>query len=237
MLLLFLILLAFQQALAFPRSSSHRKTASLIRLSARNIYRQQQALAQTEGAIPVFPIPVTLRTHGELPILSFDTSEKLGEAKNVLKTILKSREKTIGTHAIATLDTINDIANISINQGNYSEAFMLYERVAKRKLLTMGEKDPETLLAFSNLAVVWSLLRKVDTNAPNRIFFQKYKDYVSHQSFGIVFGIKPKYHITEEKEGFYFHFKDLYEKLSNYLENCFGVDLTPSKRKWVMLIY
>ena len=48
-----------------------------------------------------------------------------------------------------------------MHQGKYSEAFDLYERVANGRLANLGEKNPGTLDSFNNLAVVWSVLRKL----------------------------------------------------------------------------
>ena len=130
----------------------------------------------------MFPSPETFRTLGELPVLS--TDYKTVEAEELFKKVLASREKTFGYDALPTLDTVNELANISKHQGNYSVAFDLYERVANGRLTKLGKGDPETLEAFNNLAVTWSVLHVLGIRSsenPLHTRFNKQYEYAGKE--------------------------------------------------------
>ena len=123
-----------------------------------NSYLLKEAVALT-GTLPSSPQAVTFRTAGKLPVLPIDG--KLVAAQEMFKKVLEVKEKNLGVDNLDTLDTVNDLANVSVHRGNYTEAFDLYRRVADGRLKKLGEKSPGTLEAFNDLAVVWSVLRKL----------------------------------------------------------------------------
>ena len=144
------LFLVFYHGFALPQTLALHDDLP-ISCDGRNHYFQQTAAL---GRLPDLPLAETFRTLGELPILSLDG--KLDEVKEMFQKVLEIREKTLGKEHVDTLATVDDLANVSMNQGNFTDAFMKYEWVAKAKANTLGIEHPATLTAFHNLAFAWS---------------------------------------------------------------------------------
>ena len=150
MLLFVLQLLVLQQGIALSQTLALRDDLP-ISSDGRIPYLLQTAAV---GRLPDLPRSETLRTLGELPIVL--CGGKLDVAKEMFQKVLEIREKTLGKEHVHTLATVDDLANIAMNQGNFTDAFMKYEYVAKAKAKALGNQHPATLTAFHNLAVAWS---------------------------------------------------------------------------------
>ena len=145
-LILFSLSSAFQRKLVLQKASCFTVGNSYLRLQAVPLIGSNAKLSQ----------PVTIRTDGELPAI-LPVDEKYVVVYDMLKKVLEGKEKILGYTNLDTLVTANDLANVSVLMGKYTEAFELYKRVANRILFR--EQDPDTLDAFNSLVVVWSVLR------------------------------------------------------------------------------
>ena len=154
LLLLLLSLLYF--SFAIPRKEDILRKASL---AEGKTYLRQQAVASLIGPLPTLSEFVTFRTVGKLPILPIDGTYTAAEA--MFKKILQVKEKNLGPDDLDTLDTVNDLALVSMHQGKFEEAYLLYQRVAVGMLVKLGTLDPRSIDANSNHALLISLAHKL----------------------------------------------------------------------------
>ena len=184
MLRLILPLILFSLTSAFPRKLVPRKASSL---NEGNSYIRQEAVALIGSSLPKLPQPITLRTVGKLPVLP--TDGEYAEAHDMFKKVMEGKEKNLGKDNLDTLEAVNNLANVSMHQGNYTEAFYLFERVARGKL---GKYGVCKLDAFNNLAVVWSVLRKLGLRSDDSSIYTAFGQYIEYTVSGNL-KTRPKY--------------------------------------------
>ena len=61
-----------------------------------------------------------------------------------------------------------------MNQGNYSAAFDLYQRMADGRYANLGKRDPETLEAYNNLAITWSVLHVLGIRPSDNLLYSHF---------------------------------------------------------------
>ena len=87
-----------------------------------------------------------------LALLDSHNDKKSEEAINLLRSVLVSREQSLGLEHHFTLTTMNNLASAIQSQKSYTEAEKLYRQVLGTQLRVLGEDHPSTVTTLSNLA-------------------------------------------------------------------------------------
>src|SRR5438876_1000052 len=80
---------------------------------------------------------------------------RYNDAEALLKQVLSSQEKQLGTEHVSTLTTKHNLAVVYYSQGRYSDAELLYKQVLLSQEKQLGPEHVSTLTTKNNLAGVY----------------------------------------------------------------------------------
>ena len=78
------------------------------------------------------------------------------EAMEIYNEVLQQRRAVLGDDHPDTLATMNNVASILVNKGNFKTALEIYEQVLQQEKEVLGEDHPSTLTTMTNLGSVLS---------------------------------------------------------------------------------
>ena len=83
--------------------------------------------------------------------------DKMAEAEAMYERALRGKEKFLGREDRDTLDTVNNLGNLSLRQGNLQRAEAMYNRALKGKEKASGPEDLSTMDTVNNLGVLYKI--------------------------------------------------------------------------------
>ncbi|KAL7272577.1 hypothetical protein RUND412_004599 [Rhizina undulata] len=89
--------------------------------------------------------------------LAYDDLGYYKEAEALHQIAFTGFDKTLGKDHPSTLDTINNMANVFINQGRYEEALELHQRALAGREKALAKDHPSTLDTVHNMAIVFRI--------------------------------------------------------------------------------
>lgn len=97
-----------------------------------------------------------------LALLESHDDRRIEEATDLLRSVLASREQSLGLEHIITLTGMNNLAGALHCQKRYTEAGQLHRQVLETQMRILGDDHPATMTTSSNLASLLNEQRKYE---------------------------------------------------------------------------